>query len=549
MKAEDLDLRELLCFDPAGGPISFAGQRALLLDAVALGLLRKELLTILGGEAARMVLTRFGYAHGWRTAEALKDAFPWDDEAQWRRAGGRLHMLQGLVVVRNTPSEELEQGVFAEASWQESYEAEQHLLHLGQADTAVCWTLAGFASGYLSRCNQREIYCIEDRCRGKGDSCCHLVGRAREDWGAELGEHLRYYQTECLDAALREVTGELRRVERKLRARKRDLGADATEPVAGIVARSAEMRRVIEIARRVASSDATVLVTGESGVGKERVARLIHDESARAVGPFVTLNCGALPESLLETELFGYVRGAFTGAAHDRVGLFEAASGGTLFLDEIGEMPATMQVKLLRVLQEGEVRRVGETALRKIDVRLVAATHRDLAADVASARFRQDLYYRLRVVELDVPPLRDRRDDILPLARAYLIAAAERDRRKVTSLSPAAAHQLVRYGWPGNVRELANAMERAVVFASSDRVELDDLPEAIAHALPATPAGGEVRSLADVERDYILAVLRRCEGNRAQAAAQLQIGVATLYRKLKQYGAAAEQAPGPALPA
>ncbi len=547
MRAADLHLTELLQLDPTGGVIRFGGQRALLFDAVALGLLRKELIDLLGYEGARAALTRFGYAHGWRTAETVKHEFPWDDESEWRRAGGRLHTLQGLVMVE-APEHSLVPGPkpFAEAVWHDSYEAEQHLLHLGRAEDVVCWTLAGFASGYLSCSNGREIYCLEDRCRGKGDAMCHIVGRSCDEWGQQLQPHLPYYRMDGVDAALAHVTGELRRVEQRLRAKRKQLavpgdGASGgiAHQVAGVIAHSAPMRKVIEVARRVAAADSTVLISGESGAGKERIARLIHDESARAAGPFLAVNCGALPETLLETELFGYARGAFTGAVGDRPGLFEAASGGTLFLDEIGEMPLVMQVKLLRVLQEGEVRRVGEVKTRKVNVRILAATHRDLVAEIAGARFRQDLYYRLRVIELTVPPLRERRDDILPLARAFLAAAVARNHREMCGFSPAAANQLLRYGWPGNARELGNAIERAVVLAAGDRIELTDLPDELSRPLAPVYAEGEVRPLAAVERDYILSVLSACGGNRQKAAAQLQIGVATLYRKLKQYGEAA----------
>jgi two-component system, NtrC family, response regulator HydG len=535
MRAADLDLRELLHFEPDGGVIRFAGQRALLLDAVALGVLRAELIRTLGISGARGVLTRFGYAHGWRTAESLRNAFPWDDEAEWRRAGGRLHTLQGLVVV-----EPAARGAgpepFAESVWHDSYEAEQHLLLLGRAEDAVCWTLSGFATGYLSCCNGREVYCVEDRCRGKGDAVCHLVGRFREDWGDTIAAHLPFYETACLDSALAHVTGELKEVEQRLRARRRELGRGGDAPDAsGLVAHSAAMQRAIELARRVAGVDSTILITGESGAGKERIARLIHEESARTAGPFVAINCGAVPEGLLESEMFGHAKGAFTGAAQDRPGLFEAASGGTLLLDEIGEVPPAMQVKLLRALQEREVRRVGENRNRPVNVRVLAATNRDLVAEVNAARFRQDLYYRLRVVEIRVPALRDRRDDILALARTFLGEAARRTGRKATSFSPRAANQLVRYGWPGNVRELENAIERAVVLAKGSRVDLDDLPEEVGLALPGAYAPGHVRPLEEVERDYIVAVVRANAGNRARAADQLRIGTATLYRKLKQY--------------
>lgn len=540
MKAVDLDLRELLRFEPQGGVLQFAGQRALLFDAVALGILRRELIQLLGLSGARGVLTRFGYAHGWRTAETLKGAFPWDDESEWKRAGGRLHTLQGLVVVdTSSRAPDATPAPFAESVWHDSYEAEQHLLHLGRAEEPVCWTLTGFASGYLSFCNGREVYCIEERCRGKGDAVCSLVGRVREDWGPELAAHLPFYEKECLDEALKQVATELKRVEQRLRARKKALGRDAPEAGgSGLIAQSDAMLRVIDLARRVAKVDSTVLITGESGVGKERLARLIHDESARVGGPFVAINCGAVPESLLESELFGHAKGSFTGATQDRPGLFEAANGGTLLLDEIGEVPPPMQVKLLRTLQEREVRRVGENKNRKVDVRVLAATNRDLPAEVHAARFRQDLYYRLRVVELRVPPLRERRDDVLALARTFLKATAERMNRKVAGFTPAAANQLVRYGWPGNVRELENAIERAVALTRGNRVDVDDLPEEVGRAIPSAYAPGDVRPLEDVERDYILAVVRANQGNKAVAADQLKIGIATLYRKLKQYESA-----------
>lgn len=536
MRAEDLDLRELLHFEPTGGVIRFGGQRVLLFNAVALGILRKELIETLGIAGARGVLTRFGYAHGWRTAESLKSAFIWDSERDWQRAGGRLHTLQGLVVVEPSPTEAVDDDHFADAIWHDSYEAEQHLLQLGRADEAVCWTLCGFASGYLSCSHGREVYCVEDRCRGKGDAVCHLIGRTREHWGDTIIELLPFYQKECLDAALARVTDEIKRIERQLRVKKKVLGSDASAlDTSGIVAKSEAMQRVLNLARRVATVDSTVLVTGESGVGKERIARFIHDESTRGGGAFVAINCGAIPESLLESELFGHAKGAFTGASQDRPGLFEAANGGTLFLDEIGEVPPPMQVKLLRALQEREVRRVGENKNRKVNVRVIAATNRDLVAEVNAARFRQDLYYRLRVVEIRVPPLRERRDDILPLARLFLTEAGARTGRKSTGFTPRAANQLVRHTWPGNVRELENAAERAVVLAEGSRIDVDDLPEEVGLALPTAYALGKVQPLEEVERNYILAVMRANGGDKAQAAEQLQIGTATLYRKLKRY--------------
>jgi DNA-binding NtrC family response regulator len=539
MRARELDLRELLAFEPSGGVIRFGDQRVLLFDAMALGILRRELIDQLGPTVARGLLTRFGYAHGRRMAESLRHGFPWENEEQWRLAGARLHMLQGLVVVEGVDRPWPDgRTPFVESIWHESYEAEQHLLHVGKSEEPVCWTLAGFASGYLSYANGREVYCIEDRCAGMGHASCHVVGRFKEEWGDAIEPHLRYYDKACVDTALGEATVALRAAERKLRARREELArlAPGAETVAGLVVRSEVMLRVLELARRVARVESTALITGESGVGKERLARLIHDESPRSGRPFVAINCGALTETLLESELFGHARGAFTGADRDRPGLFEAAAGGTLFLDEVGEVSAGMQVKLLRALQEREVRRVGENRARPVDVRVVAATNRYLPDEVAAGRFRRDLYYRLRVIELRVPPLRERREDVLPLARVFLAETARRMGRKLTGFAPGAADQLLRYDWPGNVREVQNAIEHAVALSSGSRVEVDDLPEELRAALPLPRPGGQVQPLEQVEREYILAAVRQAGGNRTRAAAELGIGLATLKRKLKQYG-------------
>jgi DNA-binding NtrC family response regulator len=311
----------------------------------------------------------------------------------------------------------------------------------------------------------------------------------------------------------------------------------AVEEPLGIVAKSFAMRQVVDLANRVAKVDATVLITGESGSGKERLARLVHDGSPRATGPFVAVNCGAITETLLESELFGHARGAFTGATTARPGLFEAAHKGTLLLDEVGEVSPSMQVKLLRAIQEREVRRVGENTSRRFDVRILAATNRDLTRGVADGSFRQDLFYRLKVVELRLPSLRERGDDVLPLARVFLDDAARRMKRTMTGISPDAAERLLRFEWPGNVRELENAMERAVALARSDRVELDDLPDEIRKVavVAGVSTDGKVRPLKSIEKEYIVMALERNGGNQTRTAEQLEIGTATLFRKLKSY--------------
>jgi two-component system, NtrC family, response regulator HydG len=549
MRVDELDHEELLELDSEGGVIHFAGQRALLLDAVAMGLLRKYLVENFGLTAARAVLTQFGFAHGWRMAEAMQAAFQWDSEEDWRLAGTRIHALQGLFRVEAGGKGLLSKEGLVIVS---SYEAEQHLLHFGRSDVPVCWTICGLTSGYISRSSGKEIYVLEDRCMAKGDAACHLLGRTRDEWGGERADELRFFEAnrleECLDVSLQRVTETLKVAERKLREHRRAMVrvARSVEEPLGIVTNSPAMRRVVDLALRVAKVDSTVLVTGESGVGKERIARLVHDESMRRTGPFIAVNCGAITETLLESELFGHARGAFTGATQNRPGLFEAANSGTLLLDEVGEVSPAMQIKLLRALQEREIRRVGENNHRSVDVRIVAATNKDLVHGVAAGTFRQDLYYRLKVVELRVPALRDRRDDVLPLARVLLADAAVRMKRKVSGLAPAAADQLLRYDWPGNVRELENAMERAVALARNSRVELEDLPEEVRQALPRPIATRDtLRALEEVEKEYILAALELNGGNQTRTAAQLQIGSATLYRKLKAYGVRSEKGPRP----
>lgn len=527
--------------------LSFVRQRALLLDAVAMGVLRKYLVENFGTTAARAILTQFGFAQGWRMAEAAKTAFEWNSDEEWQNAGLKLNSLQGLFSpAPGSKSPLSKDGAMVGAS----YESEQHLLHFGSSDCPVCWTVCGLTSGYLSRSSGKEIYVLEDRCLARGDSACHLLGRTKAEWGETRADELRFFDekrlVECLDVSLHRVTKTLKTMEGRIRKHERRLVrlVPEVDPACGFVAKSAEMRQLLDLTRRMAKVDVTVTISGESGTGKERIARLLHDESTRAAGPFIAINCAAITESLLESELFGHARGSFSGALHDRPGLFEAANGGTLLLDEIGELPLGMQTKLLRVLQEREVRRVGENKSRPIDVRIVAASNVDLEAAVAEHTFRQDLYYRLKIVALHVPPLRDRRDDILPLARVLMAEAATRMSRPSKNLSVAAADLLLGYPWPGNVRELENAMERAVALSEGARIELADLPEEVRRLkTTTTPPPWHERALHEVERDYILASLEKNGGNQARTSEQLKIGSATLYRKLKSYGAIGTKGP------
>jgi two-component system NtrC family response regulator len=308
-----------------------------------------------------------------------------------------------------------------------------------------------------------------------------------------------------------------------------------------IVGDSPALRAVLADLERAADSDATVLILGESGTGKELVARALHLRSGRRDGPFVVVNCGAIPESLIESELFGHRRGAFTGATQDHVGRFERASGGTLFLDEVGELPPPLQPKLLRALQEGEVDTIGAGAPVQFDARVIAASHRDLETRVREGAFREDLWYRLNVVPLRIPPLRERLEDLPVLTEHFLLRHARRHGRAVPRLDPEVFDRFQRYDWPGNVRELENLLERFVVLGRSEEVTVDDLPAALREELPRfggalveLPHGGIV--LDDLERSLIEEALRRCSNNRSAAARFLGISRQTLLYRMQKFG-------------
>jgi two-component system response regulator HydG len=310
----------------------------------------------------------------------------------------------------------------------------------------------------------------------------------------------------------------------------------------GVVGNSPLMHTVVQRLRQIAPTSATVLISGESGTGKELVAKALHTNSPRRTKPFVALNCAALSENILESELFGHVKGAFTGADRDRKGWFEHANGGTLFLDEIGDIPTSTQVKLLRVLESGEIVRVGTSEPIKVNVRVISATNRDLAEAIAAGTFRQDLYHRLKVVTIKLPPLRARREDIPLLIDHFLKEFSATHGKKVTGISPAARKVLMAYSWPGNVRELKNTIESMVVIDSDGVLDVDDLTEELQSAAPAAPESGAGpsylvgRPLDEVEKYYIAEALKLTNGNREEAAKSLGIGERTLYRKIKEYG-------------
>ena len=546
---KDLHLAELLDFRPDQGIIRLHDQRVVIVSAAAMGLLRKELIDTLGLETARRVAIRFGFADGYHDAVNLRERSKWTDPVDGLRAGAMLQTLEGIVRVDvRRVDHDASTGRFdEEVFWHDSYVAEQHVHHYGKASSPVCWSLVGYASGFASACMGKEIYFRETSCLGQGAKHCVAIGRDAESWGADLDLIRADFQAasvghevERLHEAVSKRLKELDRRERLLERRERELNllrdrinrhAAAKHFIAG----SQAMQDVLELAARVAPLDTTVLVYGESGTGKEFIVRLIHDQSPRAAAPFVSINCAALTETLLESELFGHVRGSFTGAVRDKAGLFEVAGAGTIFLDEIGEIAPTVQAKLLRALQEREIRRVGAERNIKVNARVVAATNRDLRTAVDAGTFREDLYFRLGAFIITVPPLRDRREDIPPLVHNFLTRAASRMKKDVSSVSADAMTALMNYRWPGNVRELEHAVERAVILANNPNIRVRDLPPEVTQK-PRSRSGDDTLDLQQQEQVMIERALERFGGNRRKAAEALKISTVTLWRKMKQYG-------------
>ena len=546
---EHLRLAEILDFQPELGVIRLHEQRVVILSTVALGLLRNELIDTLGWETTRRVMLRFGYADGYHDAVSLRDRSNWTSPLDGLRAGVVLHRLEGIVQAEITRvgTDEASGKFDAEVIWRSSYVAEQHVHHSGKSDDPVCWSLVGYASGYASACFGREIYYDEVSCVAQGHSHCSVVGKDATSWGDQLPRLRIDFQSgdlgpevDRLRALVHERIKDLDRREQVVAKRERELNLlrDRVAQLAAkkqFVAGSASMQQVLEFAARVAPLDTTVLVQGESGTGKEFIVRLIHDQSSRASGPFVSVNCAALTETLLESELFGHVRGAFTGAVRDKPGLFEVANGGTLFLDEIGEVAPTVQAKLLRALQEREIRRVGGDRNFKVNARVVAATNRDLRAAVEAGTFREDLFFRLSAFVIEVPPLRERRDDIPVLVHNFVRRASTRMKKDVDAVSAGAMNALMSYRWPGNVRELEHAIERAVILAQGTTIQVRELPPEVTRKT-ARSISDDTLNLADQEVVTIERALKRFHGNRRQAANALKISPVTLWRKMKRYG-------------
>jgi two-component system, NtrC family, response regulator HydG len=444
------DLRERLRFQPEEGTIRSGDVRMTLVHVPAFASLRRELVDALGVDGARGVLTRVGYAAGTLDAEIVRKVRPGRSLVESFAVGPQFQSLEGTLKVELVRlSYDPARGKFdGEALWKNAFEVDCQDVPV--ASQPVCWMQTGYASGYTSAFVGKPCLVREIECRGAGARDCRVVGKTIEEWGDDV-EELRFM---------------------KPRALTEGVAARPPAHVPGtpeeLVGASPSFHAACHRVRKAAVTRATVLFLGETGVGKEMFARFLHRASTRGKGPFVAVNCAAIPETLLEAELFGVEKGAYTGAVTSRPGRFERADGGTLFLDEVGTMPLAAQAKLLRALQTGEIERVGDVRTRNVDVRVVAATNEDLTARVAAGSFRRDLYYRLNVFPIHLPPLRERRDDIPLLMDHLLDQHRRRHGKRISGFTERAVAALLDYDYPGNIRELENMIESAVILAEDD---------------------------------------------------------------------------------
>ena len=483
------DLAKSLHFSPGDGRIWLNGQRMQLMHTSSIGDLRRELMTSLGIEKTRGLLSRVGYSAGMRDAKLLRERWPDAAPAALFSAGPRMHSLEGAVKVEPVHFEfDVDKGTYhGEFLWHHSGEDEGQIAHFGIGTEPACWMQTGYAIGYTSALVGRLIIYREIECLSMGHQHCRLIGKPAHEWD-DVAEDLHYLNAEEFvstaaygtGAGTGTGTGAGTGNTQHTINKPASISTPKNTPVifpanASSAANNKEMVGVsssfnaaCHMLKRVAPTEATVIFTGESGVGKELFAYMLHQISPRKERPFIAINCAAIPETLIESELFGVERGAYTGAVQSRPGRFERASGGTLFLDEIATLSLVAQGKLLRVLQESEVERVGGTKTIKLDVRVVAATNVNLREEIRQGRFREDLFFRLNVFPIHLPPLRDRREDIPLLMSYFLRHYSQKHQRRITGFTARAADALLSYEFPGNIRELQNLVERGTIYANED---------------------------------------------------------------------------------
>lgn len=463
---EYFGLRSKLRFDIENGQIWLDENRVVLMHAKAFGLLRKELYSILGERQTQGLLFRMGLASGKQDAELAVKLLGEGDNVDVFKIGPELHAFEGMVKTTITDAEfDFAEGSFrGEIVCENSWEAESSLLQYGPKENPVCWSLVGHASGYVSEFFKRLVVFREVQCIGRGDSKCVLIGKPAEEWDDDTYQD--FFSSNEFNAKSWALQEELRR----LRGNRENI------PTGNLIGSSPAFLNAFEQMSQAADTPITVLLLGETGVGKEVFARWMHDNSSRAHMPFLAINCAAIPSDLIESELFGVEKGAFTGANQSRQGRFERANGGTLFLDELGELLPSLQVKLLRVLQTSEIERLGSEDFIKVDVRIIAATNIDLQLAMSNGSFRKDLYYRLATYPINIPPLRERKSDIPLLVNFLIERYAPIYRKQVSGISDLALKELMKRSWPGNVRELENLIERAVLLVPyGEKIESNHL--------------------------------------------------------------------------
>jgi len=530
------ELAECVYFAPGDGRIWLNDQRMVLFHSASLGRIRREIIELVGRERAQGLFTRTGYAQGAADARLIRTRWPNEDLTHALAAGPRIHTLEGFVRASTVRFDfDLERGHYSgEFLWHESSEADEHLATFGVSNEPVCWLQTAYATGYTSWLFGKPIVFREMECRGMGAAQCRCIAQPLDAWGPDArGADLEAYYppTETCESV-------------------------SVTPAVGISARFMAARHMLD---RVAPTHATVLLTGESGTGKELFARTLHDEGPRRARPFVALNCAAVPDTLVEAELFGIEKGAYTGATSSRAGRFERADTGTLFLDEVASLSLVAQGKLLRAIQEREIERVGGSRTISVNVRLVAASNIDLRQAVAEGHFRQDLFFRLNVFPIELPPLRARRDDIPLLMEHFLRLYAHEHAIKPRGFTRRAVESLLGYDYPGNVRELQNLIERGVVFAGNDglidTVHMFHRGEVLSpKLLQVGPTGGLVqgaaaeashapapeaaRTFADMERELYAQALARSKGNISAAARELGLSRPAFEYRLRKHGGA-----------
>lgn len=459
------DLIDKIHFDSKEGKIWLDEQRMLLVHSAVMGLLRKELINTLGVERAKGLLMRFGYHSGIRDAELAQKLRPDMSNSESFMAGPQLHNIEGLVKVTPTTIDfDVEKGEFhAEFDWEHSYEAENHITNYGLSSETICWTLCGYASGFATSHMKRQILFKETQCASTGANKCHIIGKTTEEWG-NADDTKKYLLPDPIIEELLALQHEVADLKNHF------LNTEFKNDVLlNSVGHSQAFKNTCRLIKKAAKSKVTVLLQGETGVGKEAVAKSLHTNSHRAQSPFIAVNCACIPPDLIEAELFGVEKGAYTGATKTREGKFERANQGTIFLDEIIELSPRAQASLLRVLQESELERVGDIRTRKVDVRIIAATNEDLNQAVLEGRFRADLFYRLNVYPIFIPSLRERSEDIPILTSHFLKKYCALYNKNTAGVSDRAMQALTQYKWPGNIRELENMIERGVILTDNNQ--------------------------------------------------------------------------------